>query len=159
LALSFRIAGRGDCALILQFINSLAVYEKRADEVTATVELLEDWLFEKRAAEVFFALDDGREAGFALFVQNFSTFLGRAGIHLEDIYILPEYRRRGIGKAMMGELARIAVERGYGRIDWSCLDWNTTGIEFYKKLGARPLSDWLIYRIDGAHINELANQK
>jgi GNAT superfamily N-acetyltransferase len=154
--LTFRAAAREDCPLVLFFIKQLAEYEKRSGEVTATVDSLEEWLFDKHAAEVFFALLDGREIGFTLFVQNFSTFLGRAGIHLEDIFVLPEYRGHGAGTAMMRELGRIASERGYGRIDWSCLDWNDYGRRFYARLGASPPRDWMSYRIDGKSIKKLA---
>lgn len=156
--IDIRPAARGDCALILDYIRRLAVYEKRSDEVVATEESLEEWLFARRAAEVYFASVDGRDAGFMLFAQNFSTFLGCAGVHLEDIFILPEFRGMGVGTAFMAELGRIAAERGYGRIDWSCLNWNETGINFYKKLGAAPLDDWLVYRIDGEAIKNLARK-
>ena len=153
---SIRIAGRGDQALILSFIHSLAEYEKLSSEVTATVEQIEEWLFDKRAAEVLFAIVEGNEVGFALFFPNFSTFLGKAGLYLEDIYVLPEYRGRGIGKAMLRELARIAVKRGYGRFELSCLDWNTPSIEFYRSIGAEAMSDWTTYRITGDALNNLA---
>ena len=154
--ITFKAARRCDCARILEFINALAEYEEMTDDVCATVGLLENWLFDKRAAEVIFAVADGREVAFALFVQNFSTFLGRAGIHLEDLFVLPDYRGRGIGAAMMRELGRLSVERGYGRIDWSCLKVNVSGIEFYKSLGAEPMNDWLVYRIDGVALQNLS---
>ena len=155
--LKFRYAEREDCALILSFIRDLAEYERLAHEVVATEQLLEQWLFDKKAAEVFFAIVDGKEVGFALFFTNFSTFVGRAGLYLEDVYVFPEYRGRGIGKAMLRKLAQIAIERGYGRFDWACLDWNTPSIEFYLSLGAIPLDEWTIYRLTGDALNEMAN--
>jgi GNAT superfamily N-acetyltransferase len=135
----------------------LAKYEKLANEVVATEELLAEWLFDKRTAEVIFAVVDKQEIGFALFFPNFSTFLGRAGMYLEDLYIMPEYRNRGVGKAMLRELARIAVERGYGRFEWWCLDWNKSTIDFYLYLGAEAMDEWTTYRISGDALNKLAN--
>lgn len=152
----FRFATRDDCALILSFIRELAAYEKMIDEVVATEELLEEWLFDKQKAEVVFALEDDREVGFALFFHNFSTFLGRAGIYLEDLYVLPEYRGKGYGKGLLKKLAQIAVERGCGRLEWWCLDWNRPSIDFYLALGAEPMSDWTTYRITGDTLIELA---
>ena len=124
--LSFRYANENDVSLILQFIRELAEYEKMLDQVVASEELLREWIFEKGKAEVIFALEGGREVGFALFFHNFSTFLGRAGIYLEDLYVRPESRGKGYGKALLRQLARIAVERGCGRLEWWCLDWNRT---------------------------------
>ena len=154
--LSFRFASAEDCGKILFFIRELASYEKMSDEVVATEELLREWLFEKQIAEVIFACADGKEIGFALFFHNYSTFLGRAGIYLEDLYILPEYRGKGYGKAMLKELARIAVERGCGRLEWWCLDWNQPSIDFYLSLGAVPMKDWTVYRITGDTLKKLA---
>ena len=145
----FRNATKDDCALILSFIKALAEYEKMSDDVVATEELLREWIFEKQSAEVIFALEDGREVGFALFFHNFSTFVGRAGIYLEDLFVLPEYRKRGHGKALILELARIAVERKCGRMEWSCLDWNQPSIDFYLSLGAKPMNEWTTYRLSG----------
>ena len=156
-AIVFRFAGRNDCTLILRFIRELAKYEHMENEVIASEELLGEWLFDKRAAEVLFAVVDGQEVGFALFFPNFSTFLGRAGLYLEDLFVLPDNRGRGIGTAILRELARIAVERGYGRFEWSCLDWNTPSIEFYLSLGAEPMSDWTGYRLSGDTLTEFAN--
>lgn len=152
----FRFATRDDCALILSFIRELAAYEKMLDGVVATEELLEEWLFDKQKAEVVFALEDDREVGFALFFHNFSAFLGRAGIYLEDLYVLPEYRGKGYGKGLLKKLAQIAVERGCGRLEWWCLDWNRPSIDFYLALGAEPMSDWTTYRITGDTLIELA---
>jgi GNAT superfamily N-acetyltransferase len=154
--MGFRSAERNDCALILYFIRELAKYEHLENEVVATEELLAEWLFDKRSAEVFFAVIDGQEVGFALYFTNFSTFLGRAGLYLEDLYVRPEYRGNGIGKAMLSELAKIAVERNYGRFEWWCLDWNTPSIEFYRSLGAEPMSDWTVYRMSGESLASLA---
>ena len=119
----FRSAAIDDCGLILDFIKALAEYENMTNDVVATEDLLREWIFEKQKAEVIFALEDGKEVGIALFFHNFSTFLGRAGIYLEDLFVLPEYRKRGHGKALITKLARIANERGCGRLEWSCLDW------------------------------------
>lgn len=155
--IKFRFAGRKDCALILSFIRKLAEYEKMIDEVTATEESIERWLFDKGAAEVLFAIVDEREAGFALFFSNFSTFLGKAGLYLEDIFVLPEYRGRGVGKAMLRKLAMIVAERGYGRFEWACLDWNTPSIELYRSLGAEAMNDWTTYRLTGDALEDLAS--
>ena len=155
----FRHAGRGDCALILEFIKELADYEHMLDEVVATPELLEQWLFDEKKAEVIFVMDGDTEAGFALFFHNFSTFLGRAGIYLEDLFVKPEYRGKGYGKALLCELARIAVERGCGRLEWWCLDWNEPSIEFYRSLGAVPMDEWTTYRITGETLTKLANMQ
>ena len=147
--LEFRFAEEKDTALILQFIKELANYEKMLDDVVATEELLKEWIFEKNKAEVIFALEDGLEVGFALFFHNFSTFLGRAGIYLVDLYVKAEYRGKGYGKGLLKKLAQIAVERGCGRLEWSCLDWNKPSIEFYLSLGAEPMEDWTTYRMAG----------
>ena len=158
--ITFRPALRSDCGLILRFIQDLAEYERLTDMVVTDEAMIEEWLFDKRAAEVIFAAADGADVGFALFFQSYSTFLGRAGMYLEDIFVQPEWRGRGIGKALMGELARVAVERGYGRFEWSCLDWNTSSIEFYRSLGAEQMNEWTVYRLTGdALINLSKYQK
>lgn len=154
--MEFRVAERKDCELILSFIKRLAEYEHLENEVVATTELLEEWIFDKNKAEVLFVLEDGKEVGFALYFHNFSTFLGRAGIHLEDLFVMPEYRGRGYGKAILKKLAQITVQRGCGRLEWCCLDWNTPSLDFYKSLGAKPLSDWTILRVTGDTLNNLA---
>jgi GNAT superfamily N-acetyltransferase len=154
--LDFRYAERKDTSLILRFIRGLAEYEKMSDQVVADETLLEEWIFDKEKAEVIFACLDGKEIGFALFFHNFSTFLGRAGLYLEDLYICPEYRGRGYGKAMLKKLASIAVDRKCGRLEWSCLDWNKPSIDFYLSLSAEPLSDWTTYRLTGKSLNKLA---
>ena len=152
---SFRYADRKDLALILRFIKGLAEYEHMSNEVVADEKILEEWIFDKQKAEVIFALADNREVGCALFFHNFSTFLGKAGIYLEDLYVQPEYRGKGYGKAILKKLASIAVERGCGRLEWSCLDWNKPSIDFYLSLGAEPMTDWTVYRIAGDGLSEL----
>lgn len=153
---SFRSAERRDVPLILRYIRELARYEKLEEEVVATEEILEEWLFDKEKAEVIFAVVEGKEVGFALFFHNFSTFLGRAGIYLEDLYVEPAHRGQGIGTALLRELARIAVARGCGRLEWWCLDWNSPSIEFYRNLGAEAMEDWTVYRISGETLGKLA---
>ena len=154
---TFRPAVPGDEELILTFIRALADYEKMSDQVIATPELLREWIFEKKKAEVIFAVAGGKEVGFALFFHNFSTFLGRAGVYLEDLFVLPEERGKGYGKALLKELARIAVERGCGRLEWACLDWNKPSIDFYtKKMHAVPMDEWTVYRLTGETLEKAA---
>jgi GNAT superfamily N-acetyltransferase len=153
---TYRFAQEDDCALILRFIRELADYEKMLDQVIATEDLLHEWVFERGKAEVIFVCEDGREVGFALFFHNFSTFLGRAGIYLEDLYVMPECRGRGYGKGLLRQLARIAVERGCGRLEWWCLDWNKASIDFYLSLCAEPMKDWTVYRIADDTLTKLA---
>ena len=152
----FRNAQREDTPLILGFIRGLAEYEKMLSDVVADEKTLEEWIFDKQKAEVIFVLDNGKEVGFALYFHNFSTFLGRAGIYLEDLYVKPEYRGKGYGKALLKKLAQIAVERGCGRLEWWCLNWNKPSIDFYLSLGAEPMTDWTVYRIAGDTLTELA---
>lgn len=154
--LTFRYAAEKDVSKILYFIKELASYEKMLDEVIATEDDLREWIFEKKKAEVIFAVENGMEIGFALFFHNFSTFLGRSGIYLEDLYIKPEHRGKGYGKAVLKEFARTAVERGCGRLEWWCLDWNRPSIDFYLSLGAEPMKDWTVYRVAGDTLTELA---
>ena len=154
--MTFRFANEMDTALILRFIRGLAEYEHLADQVVADEETLRREIFDRKGAEVLFALEDGKEVGFALFFHNFSTFLGRSGLYLEDLFVWPEYRGRGYGKALLKQLAVIAVERGCGRLEWVCLDWNQPSIDFYKSLGAEPQSDWTIYRLTGNTLTALA---
>lgn len=151
-----RRAVPGDEPVILGFIRELAEYEHMSDEVVATEELLHDWLFEKRVAEVLFAVADGKEVGFALFFGNFSTFLGRGGIYLEDLFVKKEHRGRGYGRALLRALARLALERGCGRLEWACLDWNRPSIDFYLSLGAAPQSEWTTYRLTGPTLEAMA---
>lgn len=156
--LSFRYAEKKDIALILKFIIELAKYEKMEAEVIATEDLLEEWIFEKKKAEVIFAVSENEEVGFALFFHNFSTFLGRAGIYLEDLFVMPKYRGCGYGKRILQKLAQIAVERGCGRLEWWCLDWNKPSIDFYLSLGAEPMEDWTVYRIAGDRLKDMAKE-
>ena len=154
--MTFRFATAADTPLILQFIRDLAAYEKMLDQVVASEALLCEQLFEKQQAEVLFALEGGKEVGFALFFHNFSTFLGRSGLYLEDLFVLPQYRGKGYGKGLLAKLASIAVERGYGRMDWWCLDWNRPSIDFYQSLGATPMDEWTVYRLTGDTLSNLA---
>ena len=156
MSLGFRNAQCNDVGLILQFIRELADYEKMLSEVVADEATLEEWIFDKQKAEVIFALEGEKEVGFALYFHNFSTFLGRAGIYLEDLYVKPEYRGKGYGKAILKKLASIAVERGCGRLEWWCLDWNKPSIDFYRCLGAEPMDGWTVYRIAGETLTNLA---
>lgn len=152
-----RTAVPGDEGMVLDFIHQLAIYEKMDDQVVATPELLRHWIFEKNKAEVVFAEVEGETVGFALFFHNFSTFLGRAGIYLEDLFVRPEYRGKGYGKALLNHLARTAVERGCGRLEWACLDWNKPSIDFYtKKMHAVPMDEWTVYRLTGEKLLEAA---
>ena len=154
-----RFASKKDVALILDFIKGLAEYEKMSDLVVADEALLREWIFEKNKAEVIFAMEDGKEVGFALFFHNFSTFVGRAGIYLEDLYVKPEYRGHGHGKALIKKIAAIACERGCGRLEWSCLDWNTPSIDFYLSLGAEQMNEWTVYRFEGERLAALAGKE
>lgn len=153
--MDIRFAEDKDIPVILGFVRELADYEHLLEEVVATEQLLREWLFERRTAEVLLAEEEGKTVGFALFFHNFSTFLGRGGIYLEDLYVQPEFRGHGIGKALLNRLARIAVERGCGRLEWSCLDWNRPSIDFYLSMGAQPMSDWTVYRITGQRLREM----
>jgi GNAT superfamily N-acetyltransferase len=153
-----REASEGDVPLILFFIRELAGYERLSHEVVATEEGLRESLFgERRYAEVLIAEHDGEAAGFALFFHNFSTFLGKPGIYLEDLYVRPEFRGAGIGKKLLVHLARLAKRRDCGRLEWWVLDWNEPSIGFYKKLGAVPMDDWTVYRVSGAALEDLAS--
>ena len=154
--MEIRHAERKDAALILEFIKELAAYEHMESEVVATKELLEEWLFDRQKAEVIFVMEEGKEVGFALFFHNFSTFLGRSGIHLEDLFVKPEYRGKGYGKKLICTLARIAEERGCGRLEWWCLDWNQSSIDFYLSLGAKRMDEWTTYRVTGNALTALA---
>lgn len=156
MSLTYRAAQPEDCGLILDFIRRLADYEKMSADVVATEQLLHEWIFEKRRAEVLFAVEESREVGFALYCHNFSTFLGRAGLWLEDLFVLPEHRGRGVGRGLLQELARIAVREGCGRLEWNCLDWNAPSIAFYRSLGARPMDEWTTYRLTGDTLTQFA---
>ena len=156
--LTFRSATEQDTGLVLQFIRALAEYEKMLDLVVADEALLEDQLFRKKNAEVIFAMEDGKEVGFALFFHNFSTFLGRSGLYLEDLFVFPECRGKGYGKALLRKLASLAVDRGCGRMEWWCLDWNQPSIDFYRSLGAEPMNEWTVYRLTGETLERLSNE-
>ena len=155
----FRFASPADASLILQFIRELAEYEKMLDDVVATEELLKEWIFDKEKAEVIFVMEDDLEVGFAFFFHNFSTFLGRAGIYLEDLYVKPEYRNKGYGKALLKKLAQVTVERGCGRLEWSCLNWNQPSIDFYKSKGAVPMEEWTVQRLSEETLRKVAQGK
>ena len=152
-----RPATEADLGTIDELIRALAEYERMADEVVMDVQLLKKNLFGGRPyAEVLIAEVDGEAAGFALFFHNFSTFVGRPGIYLEDLFVKPEHRGKGFGKALLKRLAEIAVERGCGRLEWAVLDWNEPAIGFYKSLGARPNEEWTVYRLAGESLRNLA---
>ena len=154
-----RKAGKKDVPVVLDFIRKLAQYEKLSHEVTATEEQLEKYLFgDDRVAEVIIGTYMEEPVGFALYFYNFSTFLAKPGIYLEDLYVLEPYRRMGFGKVMLAWLARLAVEKECGRLEWAVLDWNEPSIEFYKSLGARIMNEWLLTRLTGAPLAELAAQ-
>ncbi|WP_028919920.1 GNAT family N-acetyltransferase [Pseudoxanthomonas suwonensis] len=155
--IQLRPATPADIPLILDLIRGLAEYERLAHEAVATPADVEAALFGTRpAAEVVIAECDGAPAGFALFFISFSTFLGKPGLYLEDLFVLPEFRGRGIGRRLMVHLAALAVARGYGRFEWSVLDWNTPAIKFYRSLGARPMGGWTVQRLDGEALRALA---
>ena len=156
--LTFRKAERKDVPLILQFIKKLADYLEMSEEVRADEAILEKYIFDEQKAEVLFALENGKEIGFTLFYYNFSTFLGRPGIHIEDLFIEPECRGKRYGKAILKKIASIAVERGCGRVEWCCPDWNKPSIDFYLSLGAEPSPDWTDYRISGDFLKKFAKQ-
>ena len=153
---TIRYARETDVSQILHFIKELAIYEDMLDDVVATKDLLREWIFEKQKAEVLLAEEDGIPVGFALFFHNFSTFLGRAGIYLEDLFVMPEHRGKGYGKALLRRLAQITMERGCGRLEWSCLDWNKPSIDFYLSLDATPMDQWTVYRLTGDTLRKMA---
>lgn len=156
--LTFRFATEKDVPLILKFIKGIAEYEKMLDEVETTEELLHEYLFEKQRAEVIFAIVDNVEVGFALFFHNFSTFVGKSGLYLEDIFVWPQYRGKGYGKAIFRQLVKIANERDCGRMEWVCLNWNQPSIDFYLSLNAKPLDEWTTYRLDKEGLKALAEK-
>lgn len=159
MAFTIRKATQPDAALILDFIRLLAVYEKLEHEVSATIDNIEKTLFIKPpAAEVFLAFEDEIAVGFALFFQNYSTFLGKPGIYLEDLYVKEEYRGKGYGKKLLEFIAGVAVERGCGRFEWSVLDWNKPAIDFYKNLGAVAMDGWTVYRVTGDSLAKLGRK-
>jgi GNAT superfamily N-acetyltransferase len=153
-----REARAEDVPVILQMIKALAKYEKLSEAVTTTEDQLRRSLFDRRAAEVLLAYAGDAPAGFAVFFQNFSTFLGRPGLYLEDIFVRPEWRGQGLGRQLFARVARVAVERGGGRMEWSVLDWNEPAIGFYRKLGAQPMDEWTVFRLTGDALTGVAAQ-
>ena len=155
--LTFRIAQRQDTPLILEYIKKLADYEKRLDEVIATEDDIEKWVFDERQAEVIFAQLDGEVIGFALYFLSFSTYIGNVNMHLEDLFIEPEYRGKGYGKALLKELAKIVIDRGYGRFEWTCLSWNKPSIDFYLSIGAEQ-KDWNVFHFKGEALKDFVKK-
>ena len=153
-----RFATENDLSLILKFIKDLAEYEKMSNEVVATENDLKEWLFDKKIAKVIFALDGEKEVGFALYFYNYSTFLGKAGVYLEDLFVFPEYRGKGYGKLLLKTLAKIVTDEGLKRLEWCCLNWNTPSIDFYLSLGAEKKDDWTTFRLSGKALADLASE-
>ena len=159
MTIHIRSATKEDVPIVAELIRGLARYEKLENEVVMTEDLLAAGLFGERPyAEVVLAVDEHRPVGFALFFHNFSTFLGRPGIYLEDLFVVPEERGSGVGRTLLEHLARLAVNRGCGRLEWAVLDWNRDAIAFYERLGARPNSDWTVFRLTGEALTTLAGQ-
>lgn len=155
---TIRNARQDEVQLVYQFIYDLAIYERMEQEMITSPDHLHQALFVHHQAEVIFLEEDQVPVGFALFFHNFSTFLGQQGLYLEDLFVYPAYRGKGYGKALFLYLAQLAVERGCGRMEWSCLDWNTPSIEFYRSLGATPMSDWTVYRLTESQLKEVAGK-
>lgn len=156
--LTFKIAERNDSSLILEYIRKLADYEHRLDEVIATEKDIEKWVFDEKQAEVIFALLDGEVIGFALYFLSFSTYIGNVNMHLEDLFIEPEYRGNGYGKALLRELGKIVLDRGYGRFEWTCLLWNKPSIDFYLSIGAE-MKDWELFHFKGEALEKFVNEQ
>ena len=153
---NIRPAREDEAGLVLDFIKKLAVYEKCADEVVADEATVHHSLFVERSAEVVFAEEDGKVIGFALFFHNFSTFVGRKGLYLEDLFIIPEKRGKGYGKAILKYLAKVAVERNCGRMEWICLDWNKSALDVYRSIGAVPMDEWTVQRLSEPVLKQFA---
>ena len=151
--LTFKIAERQDSQLILKYIKKLAEYEKRLKEVTATVKDIEKWIFDEKQGEVIFACLNNEVIGFALYFLSFSTYIGNVNMHLEDLFIEPEHRRKGYGKALLKELGKIVLEKGYGRFEWTCLSWNQSSIDFYLSIGAEK-KDWELFHFKGKSLEK-----
>jgi len=156
--LTFKIAERNDSDLILKYIKKLADYEKRLDEVIATEKDIEKWVFDEKQAEVIFAILDGEVIGFALYFLSFSTYIGNVNMHLEDLFIEPEHRGNGYGKALLRELGKIVLDRGYGRFEWTCLSWNQPSIDFYRSIGAE-MKDWELFHFKGEALEKFVNEQ
>ena len=158
--MEFRLADatERDIPLIFSLIKALAEYEELSHAVVASEESLRESLFGKRAAETIIAYCGDEPAGFAMFFPTFSTFKGVPGMYLEDLYVIPKFRRHGLGRMFLQRLAQIAVERGYGRVEWSVLDWNELAIGFYKRLGAKPMDEWTVFRLTGESLQALARR-
>lgn len=155
---TIRYAEKNEISIILGFIKELAEYEKMLDMVDADEETLYHWIFDEKKANALFGVVDGKPVGMALYFYNFSTFKGRAGIYLEDLFVKPQARKIGLGKAFLKCLAQIALKEKLGRVEWVCLNWNTPSIEFYKSLGAKPVEDWIIFRMEDEAISKLAGE-
>ncbi len=155
---SFRTATAKDAPLVFSFIRQLAAYENMSDLVVADEGALAKWLFEKNIARVLFVCEGEEAVGFALYFYNFSTFLGKPGLYIEDLFVLPPYREKGYGKALMRKLAQQAKADGCGRLEWACLDWNEPSIRFYTSLGAKAMDEWTVYRLDEEALGDLAKQ-
>ena len=156
--LTFKIAEREDSKLILEYIRKLADYEKRLNEVIATEKDIEKWVFDEKQAEVIFAFEDETPIGFALFFLSFSTYMGNVNMHLEDLFVDPEYRGKGYGKALLKELGKIVIERGYGRLEWTCLSWNKPSIDFYLSIGAEK-KDWELFHFKGKSLEKFVKNQ
>lgn len=153
--MNIRQATKQDIPTLLYFIHQIAIYEKMDDQVIATEQTLNEWMFEKSVAQALILNEDGKDVGFALYFFNFSTFVGRAGLYLEDLFVLEEYRKKGYGKALFKALVNKAVENNCGRMEWVCLNWNQPSIDFYLSLGAKPLDEWTTYRLTEADLKNL----
>ena len=153
-----RQAEERDAALLLDFIRRLADYEKRLNEVVATEEDIKSSVFERKIAEAIIAEHMGKPAGFAIFFHNFSTFLGKPGIYIEDLFVNPEFRGKGLGKLIFSFIAKLAMQRNCGRVEWTVLTWNEPAVNFYKKIGAVPKNEWMLYKISGNALGELASR-
>ena len=151
---TIRLAQKEDAPIVLEFIKKIAAYEKMSDEVVATKEVLEEFVFDRQDAWVFIGEENEKPVGFALFYENFSTFLGRTGLYLEDLFVDPEMRGKGYGKALFQAVAKEADRRGCRRMEWTCLNWNKPSIDFYHYMGAVPMSDWTTYRLAGGAIKQ-----
>ncbi|HKM07011.1 MAG TPA: GNAT family N-acetyltransferase [Sphaerochaeta sp.] len=157
--MSIRRATREELPQVLAFIIELAEYENLAQEVVATLESMDHWLFVEEKAVVLFCCEDGKPIGFALYFYNYSTWQGRCGLYIEDLYIQRAFRGKGYGKALIGHIASLAVEEGCARVEWVCLDWNKMSIDFYKRLGAISMDGWSTYRLSGKALQDLGNNK